>query len=122
MHIIMNRLLIRLLYSFTKSADETEEPTETETEASDNTDEPDTKSEIIGTWNESEIGIDETFTFNDYGTGKYSCLSDGGTYEWGFTYEFLRSDYVDIYYDDGAVGGFQFEIADDKMTVRNEYV
>ncbi len=108
--------------SFEKSADETETSTEAETEVSDDTDEPDPKSEIIGTWKESETGIDETFTFNADGTGKYSCLYEGETYECGFTYEFLRSDYVDIYFDDDTEGGFQFEIADDTMTVRNEYV
>lgn len=108
--------------SFEKSAKETVPPTEAETEESERTNEPDTKSEIIGTWKESETGIDETFTFNADGTGKYSCLYDGETYECGFTYEFLRSDYVDIYYDDDTEGGFQFEITNDKMTVRNEYV
>ena len=108
--------------SFTKSAEETETPTEAETEASDDTNEPDPKSEIIGTWKESETGLDETFTFNADGTGEYSCLYDGEIYECGFTFEFLRSDYVDIYYDDDTEGGFQFEIADDTMTVRNEYV
>lgn len=108
--------------SFEKSADETETSTEAETTASDDTDEPDPKSEIIGTWKESETGIDETFTFNADGTGKYSCLYDGEAYECGFTYEFLRSDYVDIYFDDNTEGGFQFEIVDDTMTVRNEYV
>ncbi len=105
---------------FTKSAEET--PTEAETEASDDTNEPDPKSEIIGTWKESETGLDETFTFNADGTGEYSCLYDGETYECGFTYDFLRSDYVNIYYDDDTEGGFQFEIADDTMTVRNDYV
>lgn len=106
--------------SFEKTAEEAEEPTEAETSA--DTDEPDPKSEIIATWKESETGLDETFTFNADGTGKYSCLYDGETYECGFTYEFLRSDYVDIYFDDDTEGGFQFEIADDTMTVRNEYV
>ena len=108
--------------SFEKSVDETETSTGTETTASDDTNEPDSKPEIIGTWKESETGIDETFTFNADGTGKYSCLYDGEAYECGFTYEFLRSDYVDIYYDDNTEGGFQFEITDNKMTVRNEYV
>lgn len=77
---------------------------------------------LIGTWMESETGINETVTFNADGTGKYSCLSGGGTYECGFTYEFLRSDYIDIYYDDGDVGGFQIVIDGNKLTVRNEYV
>lgn len=106
--------------SFEKSAEETEASTETETSA--DTNEPDPKSEIIATWKESETGLDETFTFNADGTGKYSCLYEGETYECGFTYEFLRSDYVDIYFDDDTEGGFQFEIVDDTMTVRNEYV
>lgn len=106
--------------SFEKSAEETEASTETETSA--DTNEPDPKSEIIATWKESETGLDETFTFNADGTGKYSCLYEGETYECGFTYEFLRSDYVDIYFDDNTEGGFQFEIVDDTMTVRNEYV
>ena len=108
--------------SFTKSTNGTETPTEAEIEESAGTDEPDPKSEIIGTWKESETGIDETFTFNADGTGNYSCLSDDGTYECKFTFDFLRSDYVNIYFDDNSEGGFQFEINGNKMTVRNEYV
>ncbi len=108
--------------SFTKSADETEEPAEAETEESVGTDEPDPKSEIIGTWKASESGFVEIFTFKADGTGEYSYEAEGETYECNFTFDFLRSDYVNIYYDDDTEGGFQFEIADDTMTVRNEYV
>lgn len=108
--------------SFTKSADETEEPAEAETEESVGTDEPDPKSEIIGTWKASESGFVEIFTFKADGTGEYSYTYEGETYECNFTFDFLRSDYVNIYYDDDTEGGFQFEIADDTMTVRNEYV
>ncbi|MBQ9956077.1 MAG: hypothetical protein IJO99_00710, partial [Ruminococcus sp.] len=108
--------------SFTKSADETEEPAEAETEESAGTDEPDSKSEIIGTWKASESGFVEIFTFKADGTGEYSYAYEGETYECNFTFDFLRSDYVNIYYDDDTEGGFQFEIADDTMTVRNEYV
>lgn len=39
----------------------------------------------------------------------------------GFTYDFLRSDYINIYYEDGNEGGFQIVIDGDTMTVRNEY-
>jgi hypothetical protein len=108
--------------SFTKSADETEEPAEAETEESVGTYEPDPKSEIIGTWKASESGFVEIFTFKADGTGEYSYAYEGETYECNFTFDFLRSDYVNIYYDDDTEGGFQFEIADDTMTVRNEYV
>ncbi|MBR6618568.1 MAG: hypothetical protein IKL00_11970 [Oscillospiraceae bacterium] len=108
--------------SFTKSAEDTGTPTEAETEESAGTDEPDSKSEIIGTWKASESGFVEIFTFKADGTGEYSYAYEGEISECGFTYEFFRSDYVDIYYDDNTEGGFEFEIADDKMTVRNEYV
>ena len=108
--------------SFTKSADETEEPAEAETEESVGTDEPDPKSEIIGTWKASESGFVEIFTFKADGTGEYSYAYEGETYECNFTFDFLRSDYVNIYYDDDTEGGFQFTIENDKMTVRNEYV
>ncbi len=108
--------------TFTKSADETETPAEAETEESVGTDEPDPKSEIIGTWKASESGFVEIFTFKADGTGEYSYAYEGETYECNFTFDFLRSDYVNIYYDDNTEGGFQFEIANDKMTVRNEYV
>jgi len=76
---------------------------------------------IIGTWKENETGADETFTFKADGTGEYSCLYDGDIYECGFTYEFFRSDYIDIYYDDGDEGGFQLVIEGNKMTIRNDY-
>lgn len=108
--------------SFTKSADETEEPAEAETEESVGTDKPDPKSEIIGTWKASESGFVEIFNFKADGTGEYSYAYEGETYECNFTFDFLRSDYVNIYYDDDTEGGFQFTIENDKMTVRNEYV
>ena len=109
--------------TFEKSAEEIGTVTETETEAAAEA-EPSNPyaADIIGTWKESETGIDETFTFNADGTGKYSCLYDGGTYECGFTYEFYRSDYIDIYFDDGDEGGFQLVIEGDTMTVRNDFV
>lgn len=77
---------------------------------------------ILGTWTENDTGYYETFTFYADGTGHYSYEAEGGSYECGFTYEFFRSDYIDIYYDDGDVGGFQIVIDGDTMTIRNEYV
>ncbi|MBQ3139907.1 MAG: hypothetical protein IJB68_10460 [Ruminococcus sp.] len=108
--------------SFTKSADETETTTEAEPETPVGTDAPDPKSEIIGTWKAREAEFVEIFTFKTDGTGEYSYEAEGETYECNFTFDFLRSDYVNIYYDDDTEGGFQFTIENDKMTVRNEYV
>lgn len=110
--------------SFEKTAEESS-PTESETSS-----EPETSTEpsnpnltaVIGTWTESTTGLNETFAFNADGTGRYSCLSEGGTYSCGFTYEFLRSDYIEIFFDDGDEGGFQIVIDGNTMTVRNEYV
>lgn len=99
------------------TAETTAEPESTEAVEDEN---PYVKA-VIGTWTEDETGVEETFTFNADGTGHYSCLTDGGTYECGFTYEFFRSDYIDIHYDDGDEGGFQIVIDGDTMTVRNDY-
>lgn len=102
-----------------------EDETETDTETDSGTDEEVNPNiiAIIGTWKENTTGYDETFTFNTDGTGHYSCLNDeGGTYECAFTYEFFRSDYVDIYYDDGDIGGFLIAIDGDELTVRNDFV
>lgn len=110
--------------SFEKVAEEDETETDTGTETDSGTEEevnPNITA-IIGTWTESTTGISETFTFNTDGTGHYSCLSDSGVYECGFTYEFFRSDYVDIYYDDGDIGGFLIAIDGDELTVRNDFV
>ncbi len=109
---------------FEKVAEEDETDTETETETDNSTDEEGNPNitAIIGTWTENTTGLNETFTFNVDGTGHYSCLSDGGVYECGFTYEFFRSDYVDIYYDDGDIGGFLIAIDGDTLTVRNDFV
>jgi len=76
---------------------------------------------VLGTWKESETGIDETFRFDADGTGHYSCLVEDGLYECEFTYSFLRSDYIEMVYNDGTEGGFQIVIEGDTMTVRNEY-
>lgn len=108
--------------SFEKVVEEEETETDTETDNSAEEDVNPNITAIIGTWTESTTGVNETFTFNTDGTGYYSCLSEDGTYECGFTYEFFRSDYVDIYYDDGDIGGFLIAIDGDKMTVRNDFV
>ncbi len=112
--------------SFEKVAEEAEENTETETDTETEADTEEAVNpyvtDIIGTWKESTTGYDETFTFYADGTGHYSCLSEDGIYECGFTYEFFRSDYVDIYYDDGDIGGFLIAIDGDEMTVRNDFV
>ncbi|MBQ9947317.1 MAG: hypothetical protein IJO91_02920 [Oscillospiraceae bacterium] len=105
---------------FEKVAEETDTETETDSGAEDDINPNVT--DIIGTWTENETGYNETFTFYDDGTGYYSSLSEDGTYECGFTYEFFSSDYIDIYYDDGDVGGFLIAIDGDKMTVRNDYI
>ncbi|MBE6902758.1 MAG: hypothetical protein E7478_09805 [Ruminococcaceae bacterium] len=107
---------------FEKVAEETEVETETEDNSSTEQHINTNVANIIGTWTESETGYNETFTFNADGTGWYSCLSEDGTYECSFTYEFFSSDYVDIYYSDGDVGGFLIAIDGDVLTVRNEYV
>lgn len=106
--------------SFEKVTEETEDTTE-----NDNYTEEDSNpnvTEIIGTWKESETGYDETFTFNTDGTGYYSCLNEDGIYECGFIYNFFTSDYIDIYFDDGDVGGFLIAIDGDKMTVKNDFI
>ena len=109
--------------SFEKNVAETDPDEETKSEPEEE-EEDDTNpnvTAIIGTWKENETGADETFTFKADGTGEYSCLYDGDIYECGFTYEFFRSDYIDIYYDDGDEGGFQLVIEGNKMTIRNDY-
>ena len=74
---------------------------------------------IIGTWKEGETGYEETFTFNADGTGISSRI-DEGIYECGFTYNFFRSNYVDIYYDNDDIGGFWIAIDGDRMAVKND--
>ena len=108
--------------SFEKVVEEEETENDTETDNGAEEDVNPNITAIIGTWTESTTGVNETFTFNTDGTGYYSCLSEDGTYECGLTYEFFRSDYVDIYYDDGDIGGFLIAIDGDKMTVRNDFV
>lgn len=95
---------------------ETEEPGETEpaqtepaaTEAAA----MDWATFLIGTWEDQESGYYETFTFRADGTGMYSYY-DGGLMEFPFTYEICDDDSVDIFYDDGDVGGFWMEAADE---------
>ncbi len=103
--------------SFDKSADVAETPTEAETEASEDANEPEINSEIIGTWKENEIGIDETFTFKADGTGEYSCLYDGGTYECTFTYEFVRDDCIEVLYSDGDANTFIISIEGNELSM-----
>lgn len=80
---------------------------------------PTLKELIIGTWEDQETDYKETFTFNEDGTGKYSC-EDNGHWEYTFTYSWYDGDYVEFIYDnDGSVGGFTVRIEGDVMYVSN---
>ena len=97
-----------------------EEPEESETVAEADSGNPYVK-EVIGTWVDEESGYQETFTFKADGTGMYSYV-DGGLYEFPITYDFLRSDYLEFFYEDGSEGGFIIRIEGDTMYVTNESV
>ena len=77
--------------------------------------------EIVATWVDEESGYQETFTFNADGTGMYSFV-DGGLYEYPITYNFLRSDYLQFFYEDGSEGGFIIRIEGDILYVTNDAV
>ncbi len=97
-----------------------EEPEESETVAEADSGNPYVK-EVIGTWVDEESGYQETFTFNADGTGMYSCV-DGEYYEYPITYNFLRSDYLQFFYEDGSEGGFVIRIEGDILYVTNDAV
>lgn len=104
-----------------KQAEEVaEEPEESETVAEADSGNPYVK-EVIGTWVDEESGYQETFTFKADGTGMYSYV-DGGLYEFPITYDFLRSDYLEFFYEDGSEGGFLIRIEGDTMYVTNDSV
>lgn len=67
---------------------------------------------LVGTWVDHESGYEETFTFKANGTGVYSYY-DGGLVEFSFTYEICDDDSVDIFFDDGDVGGFWMKAEDE---------
>lgn len=77
--------------------------------------------EIVATWVDKESGYEETFTFNADGTGMYSFV-DGDLYEYPITYNFLRSDYLQFFYEDGSKGGFIIKIEGDTLYVTNDAV
>ena len=97
-----------------------EEPEESEAVAEADSANPYVK-EVIGTWVDEESGYQETFTFKADGTGMYSYV-DGGLYEFPITYDFLRSDYIEFFYEDGSEGGFVIRIEGDTMYVTNDSV
>ena len=76
---------------------------------------------IIGTWEDQETEYKETFTFNEDGTGKYSC-EDNGHWEYTFTYTWYDGDYLEFTYDDGSVGGFTVRIEGNVMYLSNTNV
>ena len=106
-----------------KQVAQIEEPKETEESEEDVEAEPENPyvTEIIGTWMDEESGYQETFTFNEDGTGMYSCV-DGWYYEYPITYNFLRSDYLQFFYEDGSEGGFIIRIEGDTLYVTNDAV
>lgn len=77
--------------------------------------------EIVATWVDQESGYEETFTFKADGTGMYSFV-DGDLYEYPITYNFLRSDYLQFFYEDGSEGGFIIRIEGDTLYVTNDAV
>ena len=106
-----------------KQIEQSEEPEKTE--ESEATVEAESENpyikEIVATWVDEESGYQETFTFNADGTGMYSYV-DGELYEFPITYNFLRSDYLQFFYEDGSEGGFIIRIEGDTLYVTNEAV
>lgn len=101
-----------------KQVAETEEPVQTEAPTVEEPGNPYVK-QILGTWLNEGSEYREVFTFHADGTGKYS-YTDGGVYEFTYTYSFLRSDYVQIIYDDdGTEDGFVIRIEGDTMYCTN---
>ena len=100
--------------------EEQEEPEESEEPEVTEPENPYEK-EIVATWVDEESGYQETFTFNADGTGMYSCV-DGEYYEYPITYNFLRSDYLQFFYEDGSEGGFIIRIEGDILYVTNDAV
>ncbi|MBP3352148.1 MAG: hypothetical protein J6L65_07095 [Lachnospiraceae bacterium] len=103
-----------------KEAVQNEEPEESEEPEEAEPENPYVK-EIVATWVDEESGYQETFTFNADGTGMYSCV-DGEYYEYPITYNFLRNDYLQFFYEDGSEGGFIIRIEGDTLYVTNDYV
>lgn len=97
-----------------EEVEETEaEPEETEAAADTNP--------LLGTWVDEVTEYKETFTFNEDGTGVYSYDYEGKQ-TFTFTYSFFRSDYIEIFYDDGTTGEFLFVIDGDTMRISNDAV
>lgn len=111
-------------YLLDKQVVQSEEPKESEDaeEIEDADPENPLVEAVIGTWTEYETGCEETFTFNADGTGYYSY--NFGEYESAYTYVFYNSEYIEMYFDDGSVVGFQviMDESGEEMAVRNEYV
>jgi len=106
-----------------KQAVQSEEPEEAEESEETAEAEPENPyvKEIVATWVDQESGYEETFTFNADGTGMYSFV-DGDLYEYPITYNFLRSDYLQFFYEDGSEGGFIIRIEGDTLYVTNDAV
>jgi len=96
-----------------KTVETEAEPEETEAAADENP--------LLGTWADKETEYKETFTFYEDGTGVYSYDYEGKQ-TYNFTYSFFRSDYVEIFYDDGTTGEFLFVIDGDTMRISNDSV
>ena len=101
-------------------SEEAKEPEESETTEEAYSEKPYVK-EILGKWVDQESDYQETFTFNADGTGMYSYV-DGELYEFPITYNFLRSDYLQFFYEDGSEGGFIIRIEGDTLYVTNDAV
>lgn len=75
--------------------------------------------EILGKWAAKDSEYLETFSFNADGTGTYT-YTEGELYTFTYKYNFLRRDYVQIFYDDdGSEDGFQIRIEGDTMYATN---
>ena len=101
-----------------KQAEEVPEPEVEEPETSMEAPGDPYVTEIVGTWAVQESDYLEIFTFNEDGTGLYS-YTDGGVYEFAYTYSFYNGDYVEIIYDDGTEDGFTIRIEGDTMYASN---
>ena len=96
-----------------------EEKTETQEPETEEPEETKIDSPLVGTWFYQGNNVEQTYVFNDDGTGKEIFVLSGNKVEHEYTYEIQDNKFVITYEDDSQVTE-EFSIDGDAMHTKTE--
>ena len=97
-----------------------EKPEAEEPETEETTEQPEIDSQLVGTWKYKGNSVDETYVFNDNGTGHYTITISGNPSEHDLTFETEDNKLVITFPAENDAMTDEYSVDGDKLTMKTE--